>query len=389
MMNFISLYFLFTLSLWLNVIAQSSFRDSSYSNITIKWIDALLDQKIQFTHLKLKGTPAEKLTGQPVYISMTTVSKRAEKVSEIIKTIFSGSVIPTRFYLFISKEPYLIDEGYQTVPIEFVKLAAIYPISVIYTDNIGPHRKLIPLLWKKWNEDCVIVTYDDDRGAAETLSTLISTYLRSDRHSIVAVRNRRFGVCANNNHQLLQYGKWAVIRECERKEMLLLPTGIGSILYRPRFMHEIVFSKKLLELTTTADDLMFRISSIAKNVSVIMSHPNNSCTVLPKLKMKRDLTKVRAIESKNNTFHPIQVKNDRLVNQISNKNMSSYNSLFSINKKGINDITWYSLINHVDHELKLINWDDWIYNNIHERGDYCFNTKLKKNLRKLCSIEIC
>jgi hypothetical protein len=39
-----------------------------------------------------------------------------------------------------------------------------HPVSIVFTENIGPHRKLLPLLSRKWNEDCVIMTTDDDLG---------------------------------------------------------------------------------------------------------------------------------------------------------------------------------------------------------------------------------
>lgn len=62
-------------------------------------------------------------------------------------------------------------------------------ISVIYTNNIGPHRKLLPLLSKKYKEDCVIVTIDDhDIHKPDFIHALISYYLASNKESVVALR---------------------------------------------------------------------------------------------------------------------------------------------------------------------------------------------------------
>lgn len=53
------------------------------------------------------------------------------------------------------------------------------------------------------------------------------------------------------------------------REMLLLPTGTGGVLYRPSFFHPIVFDKQLLNLTATGDDLSFRLATLARGVPVV------------------------------------------------------------------------------------------------------------------------
>ena len=51
--------------------------------------------------------------------------------------------------------------------------------------------------------------------------------------------------------------------------MLLLPTGVGGVLYRPRFFNlTIAFSKALWEVTPRGDDLTFRIATLAMGVKV-------------------------------------------------------------------------------------------------------------------------
>lgn len=51
--------------------------------------------------------------------------------------------------------------------------------------------------------------------------------------------------------------------------MLLLPTGVGGVLYRPRFFNlSIAFSKELWEATPRGDDLTFRIATLAMGIKV-------------------------------------------------------------------------------------------------------------------------
>ena len=52
-------------------------------------------------------------------------------------------------------------------------------------------------------------------------------------------------------------------------EMLLLPTGVGGVLYRPRFFNRsVAFSRELFALTLRADDLTFRLATLANGISV-------------------------------------------------------------------------------------------------------------------------
>ena len=60
--------------------------------------------------------------------------------------------------------------------------------------------------------------------------------------------------------------------------LLALPTGNGGVLYHPRFFkNKIVFDKSFINATKTADDIMFRLSSLSNNVRVVqaglISHP--------------------------------------------------------------------------------------------------------------------
>jgi len=134
--------------------------------------------------------------GLPTYVSVTTISGRLDKACDFVTMLFSGSIRPTHVYLFVSRDPYLMDEGiteatlrasprvyrlYQSIP----NLASLF--TIVFTDNLGPHRKLLPLLAHKWSEDCVIVTFDDESGrrhpALEGPDKLLGQLLRYYRRS--------------------------------------------------------------------------------------------------------------------------------------------------------------------------------------------------------------
>lgn len=226
--------------------------------------------------LKLSAPNASSLIDeQPVYISIATISDRIGKVHETIEGILSNDLLPTHIYVFISHEPFLLDKGVHedTIPLALQILTKTMPVSIIYTDNIGPHRKLLPILARFWHEDCVIITIDDDKGrglSKITISQLIKYYLASNKKSIVALRARRIGICSKKPWKKTgPYLKWPGATK-EKHEMLVLPTGTGGVLYRPRFLHPIIFDLKLREYTISGDDLAFRLAGLAAKTYVMI-----------------------------------------------------------------------------------------------------------------------
>eukprot|EP01041_Mallomonas_annulata_P000428 gene428-766_t len=213
---------------------------------------------------------------QPVYISLTTMASRLHHVPDTIASLLQGTILPSRIFLFLSSEPFMLDKGISPSILKhenWTSLTSNPLISIIFTDNIGPHRKLLPLLQRKWNEDCAIVTVDDDVIYTKTaLADLVGYYIASEKQSVVALRTRRMGICADAPPwRLAPYprkGRWP-IPAGGRREMLMLPTGIGGVLYRPMFFHKIIFDNKFRFLTLTGDDLMFRLATMAKNVKIV------------------------------------------------------------------------------------------------------------------------
>lgn len=232
---------------------------------------------------RLNKQAAQDVVGKPVYVSMTTISSRLYGIGDTIESLIGGEQLPTRIFVFISEKPHLLDEGISKNDLagdETLKLRLLYRlypyISIVYVDNIGSHRKLLPLLSEKWDEDCLLVTVDDHEIYPKNmLSSLIDYYIDSGGLSVVARRARRMGICAGTPPWSLcpytnanRRGLWPETKPA-RYEMLLLPTGTGGILYRPVFFHPSIFEKALWEATLTGDDLMFRLGTMSKGVPVV------------------------------------------------------------------------------------------------------------------------
>jgi hypothetical protein len=157
--------------------------------------------------LQSEGTEGSVLIGGlPVYISLTTISNRLNLLAPTIQSIIAGSVVPTMIYVFISTDPHLIDTGIKEEDImaEAMQLTQLldyfHNIKFVFTENIGPHRKVLPLLHHKWNEDCVIISVDDDHlYLHHWLRDMLAYYVHSKGQAIISTRARRIAICSGQS----------------------------------------------------------------------------------------------------------------------------------------------------------------------------------------------
>ena len=275
--------------------------------------------------------------GEPVYVSLATISKRVEDVAMIICDLIGGTVVPDEIFVLTSSSPYLLDEGVPLykMPVQLVALAAqghpvgnsrvsggsnsrdydgninrsqntseeeedlnggnMAYVNLIQTDNfLGPHRKLLPLLAQTWKQDVLILTMDDDmRLPPPYLEHFLSKDVQSEGRHLIAGIIRRIGVCVSKSNtrryaisdSFLPYNLWVHVSQCHN-EVLVLPIGRGSVLYRPRYFHPIIFDSKLRKLTFSNDDLTFRLATLINRVPATLVQTFSEPASPPKKKPK-------------------------------------------------------------------------------------------------------
>ena len=134
-------------------------------------------------------------------------------------------------------------------------------------NNIGPYRKLVPLLQEKWDENCVIITIDDDCIYS---NDFIKTMLESDKRY-----NGKVVISPRSFYLKLHPTSWSISNYHDRVEtgcpLVRFPTGVGGVLYRPHFFHK--QGKGVLDMTVVtrlklsmADDVWFWVWRMANGV---------------------------------------------------------------------------------------------------------------------------
>ena len=208
-----------------------------------------------------------------IYVSLTTISSRIKNIRYVIDSILNQTRKVDAVKLFISSEPFLFDKGIaeSDIPDDLKMLRDSGMIEIIYTKNIGPYRKLIPLLKEKQNEDCVIITADDDVVYPNDWTERLLGASEKNPRSVISFRNRYIEI--GENRDIKGYRSWPLMTRdfCLKNqnkiiENKIFPTGIGGILYKPSFFNDIVFDEKFLEICPFNDDIWFRFSLIANEV---------------------------------------------------------------------------------------------------------------------------
>jgi hypothetical protein len=102
---------------------------------------------------------------EKIYASLTTTSYRISSLEPTIDSILKQTLTPQKIYICLGEDPFLQDTGFSDrsqIPKNILDLEASGLIEFIFCKNLGPHKKLLPILKKHKNDHCVIITFDDD-----------------------------------------------------------------------------------------------------------------------------------------------------------------------------------------------------------------------------------
>jgi hypothetical protein len=203
-----------------------------------------------------------------VIITLTTISSRLDHVHLVIESLVAQD-FPAHAYevrLHLSKQPYLLDQGCPTLTAELQRLQRDNRgrFSVVYVENTGPYRKLLPVLNEVYDYESeefrkiLIVTADDDTAYPPYfLNRLYVHYLKY--RCVIGYRGRAMRF---DNGKLAPYKKWQKTIQ-ENSSLLNVPTGKDGVLYSP--LH---FNPKILDISLAqqhapkADDLWVKVHTL-------------------------------------------------------------------------------------------------------------------------------
>lgn len=211
----------------------------------------------------------------PVYISLTSIFNNQDILIQTLQSIMKQTRLPDKIYLYLSEEPYILDTGFKDKKITNSKLLKYINdnsiIDIKWVKNIGSYRKLLPLLKDKWDEDCIIITIDDDTIYDNNLiENLINDYHK--HKCVIGYRGFTPSFDKLENFDYLKH------LELQHVSLYNFFTGKGGILYKPQFFHkthDLIFNDKIyLNTCPTGDDIWFYIVRMLNNVKGYIDNKN-------------------------------------------------------------------------------------------------------------------
>ncbi|PHR09454.1 MAG: hypothetical protein COB29_04440 [Sulfitobacter sp.] len=204
-----------------------------------------------------------------VTISLTTTRDRLYLLRFTLISLMEQSFKADKIVVWLSRDAYLRDRGLGDFNIQSwaeSRLPYGYAnnIEFRYCENIGPYRKLIPML-KTCSFDDVIVTADDDIVYKKNwLKSLIEKFDESEG-CVVACRVRR--VSYNFLGFVKSYSFWPIVHNKSfLDEDFAITFGAGAVVSPAFFSRSDVNDDSFLNLCPTADDLWY--TALLKNNNV-------------------------------------------------------------------------------------------------------------------------
>jgi hypothetical protein len=212
-------------------------------------------------------------------VSLTVISTRAGRLHLTLDSLLRQDFRDFEIRVHASRTPYLLDAGIIRVPEACQALMrGDGRLRWDVVPNVGPYRKLLPVLADTAAQGALIVTADDDTlYPADWLSSLVSAFER--QRCIIAFRGHNMEHGAEG---FLRYRRWMMGRITDNPSVFCLPTGKDGVLYHPSFFHPSVLDvQQACRIAPTSDDLWFKWHSAANDVPVHVMNPDYMTHSLP------------------------------------------------------------------------------------------------------------
>ena len=207
-----------------------------------------------------------------VVVSIALSSHRVASFERVLRTVIEQSLKPTSVFVWFSDHPYLLDDGIEEadLPSSLVRFASESAIDVEFrsTNNIGPHRKLLPLLRQVRHETRppLIVTADDDTLYPHRwLEALVAGHEESKCASAFRARRARLAPSPD-----WDYEAWPLVDPFDEVESRrLFITGREGMAVLPNMFDARIYDPSFADLCPSRSDAWIAAALMANETRVV------------------------------------------------------------------------------------------------------------------------
>lgn len=198
-----------------------------------------------------------------IIVSLTSFPKRINTVDIVIKSMLKQSVKPDKILLYLSKEEFEKTK----LPQNLIKLQSnIFEIK--FCEDLKPHKKYYYVMQEY--PDSIIITIDDDIFYPKDLILrLINSYNRFP-NAVSCLRGHTIKLY--DEETFAPYKKWCSEQKIlDIPSLLVLPTGVGGVLYPPSCIPKSAFNKEKIKIECLfTDDLWLKWMQLKADIPAVL-----------------------------------------------------------------------------------------------------------------------
>ncbi len=225
-------------------------------------------------------------------VSLTSFPARIEDIWITIETILRQSFKPDKIILWLSAEQF----PDKKLPESLIKLQERGLTIRFCEEDLRSHKKYFYAMQEY--PEANIITFDDD------------SYYHKDVLLKLIQLHRLFpgAICANRAHKITfsngmvkPYRQWVSnYKRFNEPTHLLVPTGVGGVLYPPGSLAKEVFQKEIFQkICPQADDLWLKVNALRNNTKVISTKYFNKALIAVSKTQKERLLQYNSLNGGN------------------------------------------------------------------------------------------
>lgn len=203
----------------------------------------------------------------PLVVSIATYGPRAAYSTPMLQSLLRQTCKPDAAFLWIPRKDF--PSGLADLPVEVLHSVKALDAKIVWVDeDLGPHNKYFHVM--QLVPQATVVTLDDDTLYPEDHIQRLLEGEKRHPGCIVAARTHIMGFSADGS--VADYLDWEQEQDriIDSPSRVLVPTGVGGVLYPPGCLDGDVFdSEAIRELCLHADDMWLKIMSALAGTEVV------------------------------------------------------------------------------------------------------------------------